>query len=76
MGSNDLPKPGAKPVAVPRVHSCDISWRPDGLVLVVQQSDTCDGSVSSIMRVVLATRDLHPLQSGLTPAWSPAVAKP
>jgi len=74
--SNDLPKPGARPVAVPRVHSCDISWRPDGLVLVVQQSDTCDGSVSSIMRVVLATRDLHPLQSGLTPAWSPAVAKP
>jgi beta-lactam-binding protein with PASTA domain len=74
--NNDLPKPGAKPVAVPRVHSCDVSWRPDGLVLVVQQSDTCDGSVSSIMRVVLATRDLKPLQSGLTPAWAPAVAKP
>jgi hypothetical protein len=70
---NDLP--AGKPASVPRVHSCDLSWRADGLELVVQQSETCDG-VSSIVRVVLATRELHPLQSGLTPAWSPAVAKP
>ena len=74
--NSDLPKAGAKPVSVPRVHSCDVSWRPDGLVIVVQQSDTCDGAVSSIMSVVLATRELHPLQSGLTPAWAPALAKP
>jgi beta-lactam-binding protein with PASTA domain len=70
---NDLPT--GKPKSVPRVHSCDVSWRADGLELVVQQSETCDG-VSSIVRVVLATRELHPLQSGLMPAWSPAVAKP
>ncbi len=70
---NDLPS--GKPTAVPRVHSCDISWRADGLELVVQQSETCSGA-ASIVRVVLATRELHPLQSGLTPAWSPAVAKP
>ena len=70
---NDVPD--GKPKSVPRVHSCDISWRADGLELVVQQSEQCDGP-SGIVRVVLATRALHPLQSGLTPAWSPAVAKP
>jgi beta-lactam-binding protein with PASTA domain len=70
---NDVPAGKAK--AVPRVHSCDVSWRADALELVVQQSETCDGA-SGIVRVVLATRALHPLQSGLTPAWSPAVAKP
>ena len=63
-------------MAVPRVHSCDISYRPDALVLVFQQSDSCDGSVSSIFTVVLATRELQPLQSGVTPAWAPAVPKP
>jgi beta-lactam-binding protein with PASTA domain len=67
--------PAGKPQAVPRVHSCDISWRADGVEMVVQQSETCSGA-SGIVRVVLATRALQPLQSGLTPAWSPAVAKP
>ena len=35
----------ASRVSVPRVHSCDVSWRADGLVIVVQQSETCDGAV-------------------------------
>ena len=70
---NDLP--AGKPQAVPRVHSCEISWRADGVELVVQQSEACN-TAASIVRVVLATRELHPLQSGLAPAWSPAVAKP
>jgi beta-lactam-binding protein with PASTA domain len=64
-----------KPRAVLRVHSCDISYRPDGLELVFQQSDSCD-AVSSIFRVELATLELHPLQSGVNPAWAPANPKP
>jgi hypothetical protein len=57
------------------VHSCDISYRPDGLELVFLQSDTCD-TVSSIFRVDLATLELHPLQSGVNPCWAPAIPKP
>jgi len=67
--------PSGKPKAVLRVHSCDISYRADGLELVFQQSDSCD-AVSSIFRVDLATLELHPLQSGVNPAWAPAIPKP
>ncbi|MDX6628344.1 MAG: hypothetical protein QOH00_590 [Gaiellales bacterium] len=68
-------QPSGKPKAVLRVHSCDISFRPDALELVFQQSDSCD-AVSSIFRVDLATLELHPLQSGVNPAWAPASPKP
>ena len=67
--------PSGKPKAVLRVHSCDISYRADGLELVFQQSDSCD-AVSSIFRVDLTTLELHPLQSGVNPAWAPAIPKP
>jgi beta-lactam-binding protein with PASTA domain len=78
---NDLPKPGAKPVAVARVHSCEISWRGDGLQLAVLSSDPdqCTSSKPApISTYVVGTRPpkIQPLQSGFTPAWSPAIAKP
>ena len=72
----DLPA-GEKPESVTRVHSCDLSWRSDGLELVYQQTDTCEGE-GSIFSVDLSKRPPNPkaLMSGGHPAWSPAVAKP
>ena len=75
--NEDLPVDGKKPESVTRVHSCDLSWRSDGLELVYQQSDTCE-TEGSIFSVDLSKRPPNPkaLMSGGHPAWSPAVANP
>lgn len=63
------------PVSLPRIQSCELAWRPDGLELALVQRDATCAQFGTIVRVDIA----HPgHRSVLTqlgsenPAWDPA----
>jgi beta-lactam-binding protein with PASTA domain len=68
-----------KPVSLPRIESCEIAWRPDGLELAIVQRDATCSQFGTIVRVEVAHPDRRSVLTKLgaaNPAWDPATPGP
>ena len=64
-----------KAVSLPRIESCEIAWRPDGLELAIVQRDATCSQFGTIVRVEVAHPDRRSVLTKLgaeNPAWDPA----
>ena len=64
-----------KPVSLPRIESCELAWRPDGLELAIVQRDATCSQFGTIVRVEVAhpgRRSVLTKLGASNPAWDPA----
>ena len=64
-----------KPVSLPRIESCELAWRPDGLELALVQRDATCSQFGTIVRVDVAhpgRRSVLTKLGAANPAWDPA----
>ena len=64
-----------KPVSLPRIESCELAWRPDGLELALVQRDATCSQFGTIVRVEVAHPGRRAVLTKLgaaNPVWDPA----
>jgi beta-lactam-binding protein with PASTA domain len=64
-----------KPVSLPRIESCELAWRSDGLELAIVQRDATCSQFGTIVRVDVAhpgRRSVLTKLGAANPAWDPA----
>jgi Tol biopolymer transport system component len=64
-----------KPVSLPRIESCELAWRPDGLELALVQRDATCTQFGTIVRVDVAhpgRRSVLTKLGAANPTWDPA----
>jgi beta-lactam-binding protein with PASTA domain len=64
-----------KPLSLPRIESCELAWRPDGLELALVQRDATCAQFGTVVRVDVAhpgRRSVLTMLGAANPAWDPA----